>query len=217
MLDIFVDFIKVTFRASTEKEKGMELTQSQEDILQAAIKVIARKGYKGLTTNVLTKELKISEAELAHHFGSIDKLVETILEYFDDLSDLVMVEIENAELEPLEKIHRLILDRYHLFNVQRDLTMVMLSTEIFYYDRIKDQRISKIMRKHGEHITSCLKEAQAQGSVDPSCDPLQLFRIIVGSTKFLVSQWNLGGQKFDLVAEGEKLFQTIRKLIEVPQ
>ncbi len=195
----------------------MELTQSQEDILQAAIKVIARKGYKGLTTNVLTKELKISEAELAHHFGSIDKLVETILEYFDDLSDLVMVEIENAELEPLEKIHRLILDRYHLFNVQRDLTMVMLSTEIFYYDRIKDQRISKIMGKHGKHITSCLKEAQAQGSVDPGVDPLQLFRIIVGSTKFLVSQWNLSGQKFDLVAEGEKLFQTIRKLIEVPQ
>jgi len=193
----------------------MELTQRQEDILQAAISLIAREGFRHFTVKNMAKELKTSESELYRHFSGKEQVIEAILNYFDDLSDLILVEIEAAELEPLEKVHRFILDRYQLFSVQNELTMAMFSVEMHYYDHGSGQRMSWIVAKHRNFIVSCLKEAQAQGLIDPSHDPMQLFRILIGSTRFLIAQWNACGQEFDLVEEGEKLLHSIWNLIIV--
>ena len=194
----------------------MELTQRQEDILQAAISLIAREGFKHFTVKNMAKELKTSEAELYRHFTGKEQVIEAILNYFDSFTDLILVEIEDTELEPLEKAHRFIMDRYQLFSVQNELTMAMFSLEMFYYDRGSNQRVSWIVDKHRNFIISCLQEAQAQGAIDPRHDPMQLFQIIVGSTRFVIAQWHACGQKFDLVEEGEKLLHSIWDLIVVP-
>ena len=64
----------------------MELTPRQDDIVQAAIALIARRGYKFLTTKNLARELKLTEAALYRHFASKDDMIVKILDYFEDLS-----------------------------------------------------------------------------------------------------------------------------------
>ncbi len=193
----------------------MELTPRQDDIVQAAIALIARRGYKFLTTKNLARELKLTEAALYRHFASKDDLIVKILDYFEALSCHILAEIENSELPPMEKVRRFVLDRYQLFSTHRDLAKVMFSEELFQYDPACATRMDRISGTHRDSVLYYLREAQARGVVDPSHDPGQLFRVIVGSMRFLVTQWNLSGQNFDLVDEGEKLFATIRKLVEL--
>jgi len=195
----------------------MELTQRQDDIVQAAIALIARRGYKYLTTKNLALELNLTEAALYRHFTNKDDLMVKILDYFETLSCRILAEIEDAELPPLEKVHRFVLNRYQLFSTHRDLAKVMFSEELFQYDSSYSGRMNRIKATHRDSVQFYLREAQARGAVHPSHDPSQLFRVIVGSMRFLVNQWNLSGQAFDLPGEGEKLWQTIIKLIEVPQ
>ncbi|MDD4224194.1 MAG: TetR/AcrR family transcriptional regulator [Candidatus Cloacimonetes bacterium] len=183
--------------------------------MQTAIALIARRGYKFLTTKNLARELKLTEAALYRHFASKADLIAKILSYFETLSCRILAEIETSDLEPLARIHRFVRDRYELFAAHPDLAKVMFSEELFQYDPSSAGQMNRITGKHREAMLNYLREAQDQGVVDASHDPEQLFRVIVGSMRFIVIQWNLGGQGFDLMEEGDKLFQTIKKLMEV--
>ncbi|MBW6513326.1 MAG: TetR/AcrR family transcriptional regulator [Candidatus Syntrophosphaera sp.] len=193
----------------------MELTKRQEDIIQAAILIIARQGFKNLTTKNLAREMKLTEAALYRHFESKNDLITKILEYFQLMSCQVLEDIRTAGLAPLERVRRFVMNRYEMFSANPDLAQVMFSEELFRYDPAFSEQMRGIMHSHKDSVVSYLREAQEQGQIGANLDPGQLFRIIVGSMRFTVTQWNLSGQGFDLVGEGGKLFETIKQLIEV--
>ncbi len=53
------------------------------------------------------------------------------------------------------------------------------------------------------------------GSIRSDLNPLHVFRIVVGSMRLLVTQWNLTKGAFDLLGEGKLMTETIIRLIEV--
>lgn len=193
----------------------MELTKRQMDIVSAAITVIARRGYEKLTTKNLAAELGLTEAALYRHFSSKHELVEMVLCYFEKLSCAVIEQIKEQKLSPLDSIRRFVLNRYELFSENPDLAQVMFSEELFRNDPSFTQQYQSIMHIHKEEVITFIKAAQKNGSMDQSLIPLQIFRIIVGSMRLIVSQWNMSGRAFDLNLEGSALLETIIKLIEV--
>ena len=194
----------------------MELTQTQEDILKAAISLIGSEGTANFTMRALARKLDISVNELFYHFADIEQLYESIASYYESLSDLIFSELEDTDIEPMEKIEHYLMDRYHLISTHKELMMLMTAAETLCYDSIIGERMSMFVNKHIDIVFSVLREAQAAGTIDPSHDTMQLLRIIAGSTRYLVSQWVFYDQKFDLVEEGQKLCQTLRKLMEAP-
>ena len=51
----------------------------REEILKAALEVIARHGYRNTSTRELAAAVGLSEAGLLHYFGSKEKLFEAVL------------------------------------------------------------------------------------------------------------------------------------------
>jgi AcrR family transcriptional regulator len=192
----------------------MELTKRQMDIIHAAITIIARQGLKDLTTKNLARELGLTEAALYRHFDSKGELIRAILHYFGQISGDVIREIGERNLAPLERVRMFVMNRYRLFIQDPDLAKVLFSEELFRTDPALSGEMQAIMHSHREAVEAYIREAQQQGAIRSGLDPLDLFRVVVGSMRFLVTQWNLSGQTFDLVAEGEKLFNTITKLTE---
>jgi AcrR family transcriptional regulator len=193
----------------------MELTQRQDDIIQAAISIVARQGFKYLTTKNLAEKLHLTEAALYRHFDSKKDLISCILEYFETVSCGILSQIDAARLDPLESVHRFVMNRYELFSANPDLAQVMFSEELFRYDPIFAKQMQNITMIHRDAVVGYLIKAQEAGQISRVPEPAQLFRVIIGSMRFVVTQWNLSGQSFDLAREGEALFQTVKKLIEV--
>ncbi len=192
----------------------MELTKRQDDIVQAAIAIIARRGFKYLTTKNLAQALGLTEAALYRHFESKSDLINRIMTYFEKLSCQILDVISTSSLGPLECVHQFVLHRYRMFSADPDLARVMFSDELFSHDPSLYTQMQKISGKHQEAVVGYLEEAIRQGELAPGLDPIQLFYIVVGSMRYTVTQWNMSGQSFDLVDKGEKLYQTIRQLIE---
>lgn len=176
--------------------------------------IIARRGFKYLTTKNLAQALGLTEAALYRHFESKSDLINRILSYFEKLSCQILDEIAASSLAPLECVHQFVSHRYRMFSADPDLARVMFSDELFSHDPSLNGQMQKISGKHQKAVVGYLQEAILQGQIDPDLDPIQLFCIVVGSMRYTVTQWNMGGQSFDLVDKGEKLYQTIRQLIE---
>lgn len=193
----------------------MEITKRQMEIINAAILIIARRGYKDLTTKNLAKEIGLTEAALYRHYDSKHDLIVGILDYFEYLSNEVIDVICCLDSSPIGKIKCFVMNRYELFMNNPDLAKVMFSDELFKNDPRYAQHMQRIMHKHKEVLISQIQQAQEMEIIQPELDAIDLFRIIIGSMRLIVSQWNLSAHAFDLVGEGEHLWNTIEKIIEV--
>ena len=189
------------------------MTERQEDIILAAISIIAREGYKNLTTKKLASELHLSEAALYRHFVNKEDLLLSIMHYFENISHNVIQELQKSNLNPLEKVHFFIMNRYELFTTNPDLAQVMFSDEMFYHDPVFFKQFQKISLNHRQIILNFIKEAQNESLIPSELNSTQIFTILIGSMRFLITQWNLSGKEFDLIKEGDSLFQTIKNLI----
>lgn len=191
----------------------MENTVRQQGIIDAAIKIIATRGFQELTTKHLAEEVGVSEAALYRHFASKTDLIHKILEYFQKLAHDAMGDIQDTIADPLEQVKAFIINRYILFSQNPDLAKVMFSEEIFQNDRSLAEHNLAIMHIHRDQLLTSIKQAQQKGEIRKDLEAIQLFRIIVGSMRLLVTQWQLCEYDFALLEEGEKLWNTIKKMI----
>lgn len=193
----------------------MEMTKRQMEIVQAAIGLIAREGYEKLTTKNIAAELGITDAALYRHFDSKKELIVMILRYFEDISCRVISTIDSKDLSPMEKIRYFVMNRYEMFREDPELAMVMFSEELFKNDHTFEEYLLSIMHIHRDQIMGYIMQGQKLGEIRSDLNPMNIFRMIVGSMRMLVTQWNLSKHAFDLELEGKSLFNTIKKLIEV--
>lgn len=193
----------------------MVITKRQMEIVTVAIAVIAQEGYEKLTTKNLASRLGVTDASLYKHFDSKLQLIKMILSYFEHISSRVIHEINMEDFSPLDRIRRFVHDRYRMFEEQPDLAMVMFSEELFKHDRSFQEDLLSIMHIHRDEVITYIKEGQQLGQINPSLDPTHIFRIVVGSMRLTVTQWNLSNHSFPLSTEGHSLIETIINMIEV--
>ncbi|MDD3869645.1 MAG: TetR/AcrR family transcriptional regulator C-terminal domain-containing protein, partial [Candidatus Cloacimonetes bacterium] len=144
-------------------------------------------------------------------------IVTMILSYFEELSNRVLNEICESNNAPLDNIRKFVEDRYILFSKNPDLAKVMFSEELFKNDPTFKGQFQCIMHKHKQAMESYLIQAQKDGNIKKDISSIQLFRIIIGSMRFTVTQWNLSDGAFDLQKEGSDLFESIIKLIRIKE
>lgn len=193
----------------------MDITKRQMEIVQAAIKVIAEQGYEKLTTKNLANCLGVSDAAMYKHFDSKRELIHMILNYFQHISNRSIEHINAQDLSPLDSISSFVLSRYELFTADPDLAMVIFSEELFKNDHSFEGNLLTVMHIHRDEVMRYIVQGQEIGQIRTELNPLHLFRIIVGSMRLTVTQWNLSKHAFSLIEEGNSQLQTIIKLIEV--
>jgi AcrR family transcriptional regulator len=191
----------------------MENTARQQEIINAAIQIIARQGFQELTTKQIAETVGVSEAALYRHFTSKTDLIHKILEYFQSLAHEAMGTIHTDISDPMEQVRAFMINRYKLFMENPDLAKVMFSEEIFQNDRSLAEHNLTIMHIHRDQLLKSIRNAQEKQEIRTDVEAIQLFRIVVGSMRLLVTQWQLCGYEFNLQDEGEKLWQSIYKLI----
>jgi AcrR family transcriptional regulator len=201
-----------------DKDVNMiELSKRQMQIVTAAIKVIAEMGYEKLTTKNLAREVGVTDAALYKHFDSKKELIRMILCYFEQVSCSIIEKLCNSDLSGLDRIRGFVMNRYEIFCEEPDLAMVMFSEELFRNEPSFEENLLSIMHIHRDVVLGFIIKGQQEHEIHPDLNPMNTFRMVVGSMRLLVSQWNMSRHAFDLKAEGKALIEEIIKLIEVPK
>ena len=70
-----------------------------------------------------------------------------------------------------------------------------------------------MMHGHKAIVAEWVADGQTSGSLRGDIEPTQVFRLIFGPMRLLAKQWYLSGSRFDLVAEGQQLWQAQKRLL----
>lgn len=124
---------KKELRLERERWKRQEY---RREILKAAEKVIARKGYSAMTMDDVAKEAEFSKATLYHYFkGKGELILEIIESYFDEINQ-ESARIKNLKISAKEKLKRGI-HFYLWFNQEKENISRVLMLDKSFMEKLK--------------------------------------------------------------------------------
>jgi len=171
--------------------KGLDKSKRKQKIIDTAIDLFHRKGYRATTLDDVSKKLSISKAALYHYVSSKGNLLSII--YIQAIENFFRetYKISELDISPVEKLRLII--RGHVKNIiTKNLPMfaVFFSEENQLHD--KDlEKIRKEKKKYNQIIEKIIKDGISKGLIW-TADPKLHSYAIIGMCNWIY-QWYVPG------------------------
>lgn len=199
------------------KQQKVSTEIRREQIIQSALRIIAEKGARNLTTAAIAKDAGMSEANIYRHFGSKAEIIsEAVAKIGAGLrANIDSVSKKGGTASPVEQLKNLFM--LHLGYVEKNegIPRLVFSEEVHAGDNMLKQKLLESVDSYAARIELLLKEGQKTGSIKTGINPWATAKMFIGMVQVTIFRWSLSGGSFSLVAEGRKLWDNFQKCIEV--
>jgi len=174
------------------KDYRVEMATARERILDAALGVIAKRGYSTAGVQEIVNLSSTSKGSFYFHFPSKERMVMALLERMSDkLVSKVSESVQNQPT-PLHRVAASIDALMTTFARRRNVAQVLL-LNIVGNGKATDRKFLPIREKFSKLIQQELDAAIASGKIKP-VDTLTVSRIWVGGLHEVILHWLLTGQ-----------------------
>ncbi|MCD4820359.1 MAG: TetR/AcrR family transcriptional regulator [Candidatus Cloacimonetes bacterium] len=187
-------------------------TERQEQIVKTAIKLIANKGIQNLTTKNLAKEIGISEPALYRHFDNKLEILKGVIHYFQITMKPAFDKMRESD-QPIKQVRLLFVTHLQIFSNNSDFAKIFFSESNFQNEEVLMTSMNKIMSSSRKELEKIIIAGQKNNEIRSDISSISILRMIIGSMRFLVTQWSISGMIFDLENEGNQLWNDFQKII----
>lgn len=184
----------------------------REQIVRAALKIIAARGVSGLTTAVLARETGISEANLYRHFKNKDDIYMATVGQIRNRITKNLEKVLAVSSDPLRVLKRFFTLQVELMEKNNGIPRLMFSEELHVHKNMRD-RILKTMYSVSETLASLVRDGQKQGTIRKDIDAMKTVLMLVALMQGLAFRWSLEGFSFSLRKEAGTTWKNFEKLI----
>lgn len=139
------------------------LNDKQIQILEVAETLFAEKGFDGTSIRDISKVAKINVAMVSYYFGSKEKLLESLVLFKTSGLKEQLVNLIEENLEPIEKINKLITLYINRLNSNKGIYRV-LHFELASKKRVLElESFSDIKKANLKSLEIIIQEGQAKG------------------------------------------------------
>jgi AcrR family transcriptional regulator len=171
----------------TDRSTGQE--DKRRLILDAAVRVFARKGYHASRVGDIAEEAGVAHGLLYHYFRSKDELLETIFrETWRDVLDAVRAieETDESARERLAGVAKILLRAW-----RRDPDLVrVLVREVTRSSHVQ-RRVEEIDQAFAG-LERIIARGQEDGEFRPDVDPRMVSYVFYGALEEILTGWVLG-------------------------
>jgi len=158
----------------------------REQILDAGLTVMFRKGFVGSGVRDIVAEASAPQGSFTNHFRSKELFAREVLDrYFEHVKALVAHALDDTSRSPRERLRRYLDDitgRLAADGFTRGCLIGDFSLEAAPVSAMLRERLAAIFAEWRAPFAACITEAQAAGEVDPAFDPDDL-------AEFLLASW----------------------------
>jgi len=193
----------------------MALSNRQEEIIQAAIELIAEKSIQGLTIKNLSRRVGFTEGAIYRHFpGKLDILLHILLKFQKNAKQTLDHSCK-SDMSAMDQIENIFIYNISAFVENPAIAAVIFSESIFQNEERLSREIFKLLEMHEETLSCIIENGQKKKEITDAVKKDEIIRIIIGSIRYTVTKWRLEHYKFNLEEEGRRLVDAIRHLITI--
>lgn len=170
-------------------ERTTAAEEKRRVILDAAVRVFARKGFHASRVGDIAEEAGVAHGLLYHYFSSKDEVLETIFnEHWAALLDRIH-SVEASGDPPVEQLRGIVRAMFHGWRRDPDVVRVVIR-EIARSAEI-GQRVGELVKPIGA-IRRIFERGQADGHFRRDLDADTAAVIVYGAIDELITGWVLG-------------------------
>ena len=185
----------------------------QKQIIDAARKLIIRRGSEHIRVREIAKMVGISEGAIYRHFRSKKDILSLLADRIEDdlVGDIARASTDgHSALEALDKVLR-----SHLSAIEQrqGISFQVIAEIISLGDKKLNKKISETITKYIGRLKELLAEGVKSGEVRQDIDLEAAATLFFGMVQGLVNIWALSNYSFNLEEKYEPLWHTFRESI----
>ncbi len=162
----------------------------QEELTDAALRIIASRGISALSTRALADEVGLTTGAIFKHFASLDGLLEAVVARVESVLDTTY---PAADLPPLQQILGFVEARSAAVGNQLGIHRLVMSEQFqLALPEGASARLAGCVRKSRAFLRDRVLAAQGEGTVRDDVDAETLALMIMGTTQVLALTTGLG-------------------------
>jgi AcrR family transcriptional regulator len=195
-----------------KKRENTEVRQQQ--IIDAAGRLIFKHGSEHLTVKRIAAEVGISEAAIYRHFKSKKSILSFLLSYIEEAL-LRDISPETAGTKPvtLDTIEKIIQNHFSRIGMRKGISFQVIAEIISLGDRKLNRQASQAVDKYiarlKELLTDGVRDGAVRQDIDLEASATLLFALIQG----LVNMWALSDGSFALIEKYTSLWKLYREAV----
>lgn len=192
------------------KRENTEVRQQQ--ITEAALQLIGKRGISGATTAEIATTVGISEGNLYRHFKNKEDIIASVIDKIgnDLVAILDAVSEENNPVDKLEKIFK-----HHLCYIEEHagIPRTIFSEEVLVLsERLRVKARSNLMN-YFIGISNIIEQGQGAGAINREMDQEVVTSMFIGTINFTAIRWVMNDFSPSMTVETDKLWKTFAKSI----
>ena len=186
----------------------------KQQIIDAARKLIIRKGSEHLTVRSMAKEVGLTEAAIYRHFKSKREILSFLM---NNIMDTMLYDVERTTVEnspSLETIDQVL--KHHLSEIEqrKGMSFQIIAEIISLGDKKLNKDVYEKLNLYIDRIENLLSAGARGGHIRDGIDFGASALLLFGMIQGLANIWALSGYSFDLSAKYESLWAIYQKAVK---
>lgn len=185
----------------------------QEQIIDAARKLVVKRGSEHVTVGRIAREVGISEGAIYRHFKSKRDVLSGLA---DRIADDLLTDIKEAQIgnsSSLEIIDSALGSHLSTIQQRKGLSFLVIAEIISFGDKKLNRKVSSAIDEYIFGLNNLLSAGVKAGQIKPGTDTEAMALLLFGMIQGLVNIWALGNYSFDLKEKYSKLWKVLRDSI----
>ena len=160
----------------------MGFSEKQLQIIAAAEKLFANRGFDGTSVRDIAEEAGVNIAMISYYFGSKEKLMQAL---FSERTGQIRMKVESLlqddSLTPLEKMYVLADDYIERISRKQQFHKIMFYEQMMEKNSVITEMLAELKKENTSHVTRLIKDGQKRGAFRKDIDIVLLMNVLFGT------------------------------------
>lgn len=185
----------------------------KEEIVQAALTVVGKKGVRALTIATIAEEAGMSEANIYRHFGGKDDIYAALGDFIGSAVMGNAATIAGGSRKPLEKLETIFRSHIALLAENPGIPRFVFSDDVHLAHRNLSKILAQRIGNYVDTIAGIIEAGIMEGEVRPVLVPRETALTLLGMIQITALRWSIDNASLDIKPEAEKLWGNFLGLI----
>ena len=176
----------------------------QEQIVQAAMNLIASQGLRRLSVAAIANEIGLVPSALYRHFKSKDDVLDVILDFIQERLFSNIRKALRESSEPMERLQLILKLHVETLTENQAIPRIIFTEDVFSGNPKRKNKVYGIINGYLADLNKIIRDGQQKGVIRSDTDSKTVALMILGMIQPGAILWFLSDGKFDIREHSEK-------------
>lgn len=195
-------------------QKRLRTEIRKKQIVEAARKLIFKRGSEHVTIRGLSKEVGISEAAVYRHFKSKRDILSFLADHITEKMMQDLDRIKDNSAASLELIENTLRNHFSSIEQRKGMTFLVFAEIVSFGDKKLNKQVAANIDQYLSRLEDLLSEGAGAGFVRKDVHLGDAALLLFGMIQGLVNVWALNNFSFDLMEKYVSLWNIFRRGVQ---